>query len=278
MALADDFEQVRNDPDPIRRGRRATDLMTIYQQRATELARLRKAAIEEAHRDHGMSYTEIAELFGLTKGRISQIRTTAPRPERAFFGVGPVAVGIPRRFGFEEGRERPFFDASDQATQEAIEATLTRLSLASSRFAIDPDTTDVPEGDSVVICGPKSAPVARRLLDSDPFLDFERTDEGWWITDMQTGSRHQSPFRRDGSTLTDIGYFSRRVEETRVIVHIAGITSVGSLGVAHWLDQEVATVFDPATRFVCGVVESDFDQDFRILASRLLVGPYRLGV
>ncbi len=249
--------------------------MTIYQQRATELARLRKAAIEEAHRDRGMSYTEIADLLGLTKGRVSQIRTTAPQPERAFFGVGPVAVGIPRRFGFEEGRERPFFDASDQATQEAMEATLTRLSLASSRFAIDPDTTEVPEGDSVVICGPKSAPVARRLLDDDPILGFERTEEGWWIIDAHTGSRHQSPFRRDSSTLTDIGYFSRRIHDGRVIVHIAGITSVGSLGVAHWLDQQLATLFDPTIRFLCGVVEADFDQDFTITDSRLIVGPYR---
>ncbi|MBF6473724.1 MULTISPECIES: sigma-70 RNA polymerase sigma factor region 4 domain-containing protein [Nocardia] len=275
MANADDFEQVRNDPDPIRRGRRATDLMTIYQQRATELARLRKAAIEEAHRDRGMSYTEIADLLGLTKGRVSQIRTTAPQPERAFFGVGPVVVGIPRRFGFEEGRERPFFDASDQATQEAMEATLTRLSLASSRFAIDPDTTEVPEGDAVVICGPKSAPVARRLLDDDPILGFERTEEGWWITDAHTGSRHQSPFRGDSSALTDIGYFSRRVHDGRVIVHIAGITSIGSLGVAHWLDQQLATLFDPTIRFLCGVVEADFDQDFTITDSRLIVGPYR---
>ncbi len=275
VATPDDFDQVRNDPDPIRRGQRATDLMTVYQQRATELARLRKAAIEEAHRERGMSYTEIAELLGLTKGRISQIRTTAPKPERAFFGVGPVAVGIPRRFGFEEGRERPFFDASDQATQEAVETTLTRLSLASSRFAIDPDTDDVPEGDTVVICGPKSAPVARRLLEGDPLLDFERTEEGWWITDAHTGTRHQSPFRRDGTTRTDIGYFSRRADEDRVIIHIAGITSVGSLGVAHWLDHNLATLFNPSLQFVCGVVEADFDANFAITDSRIIVGPYR---
>ncbi|MET8875573.1 sigma factor-like helix-turn-helix DNA-binding protein [Nocardia sp. NPDC004604] len=274
MAIADDFEQVRNDPDPIRRGQRATDLMTVYQQRATELARLRKAAIEEAHRDRGMSYTEIAEQLGLTKGRISQIRTTAPRPERAFFGVGPVAVGIPRRFGLEEGRERPFFDASDQATQEALEATLVRLSLASTRFAIDPDTSEVPSGDAVVICGPKSAPVARRLLADDPVFDFERTDEGWWITDSRAGGRHQSPYRQDSSVRTDIGYFSRRVDQDRVIVHIAGITSVGSLGVAHWLDQNLDGLFKPSVRFVGGVVACDFDEDFAVTTSRILVGPY----
>ncbi|WP_433664703.1 sigma-70 family RNA polymerase sigma factor [Nocardia sp. CA-128927] len=274
MTQADDFEQVRNDPDPIRRGQRASELMIVYQQRATELARLRKAAIEEAHRG-GMSYTDIAERFGLTKGRISQIKASAPPAERAFFGVGPVAVGIPRRFGFEEGRERPFFDANDQAAQEAIEATVTRLALASSRFAIDQDRADLPAGDLVVICGPKSAPIARRLLDDDPVLSFQRTDkDGWSITDSRTGQSYGSPYRRDGARRIDIGYFSRRQEGGRVVVHIAGITSIGSLGVARWLDQHLSEVFAPTSTFLSGVVECDFTTDFAVTDSRLIVGPY----
>ncbi|MGW5387231.1 sigma factor-like helix-turn-helix DNA-binding protein [Nocardia sp. NPDC003963] len=172
---ANEFDEVRSDPDPVRRGQRATELITRYQQRAVELARLRKEAIEEAHRT-GLSYTEIAERLGITKGRISQIRTNAPPPERAFFGVGPVAVGIPRRVGVEDGRERRYFDVSDQSAQERVEVDLARLSLASTRFEIDPDAEDVPAGDAVVICGPKSAPVAQHLLAADDSLSFENID------------------------------------------------------------------------------------------------------
>src|SRR5213082_1665578 len=95
---ADDFDSVRGDPDPVRRGLRATRLLTTYQQRAAELARLRKAAIEEAHRERGLSYTEIAKELGITKGRITQIRASDSRVERAFFGVGPVSVGVPYRY------------------------------------------------------------------------------------------------------------------------------------------------------------------------------------
>ncbi|MCX4095077.1 sigma factor-like helix-turn-helix DNA-binding protein [Nocardia sp. alder85J] len=273
MSTADDFDEVRNDPDPIRRGRRAAELMTVYQQRATELARLRKAAIEEAHH-RGLSYTEIADQLGITKGRISQIRATAPQPERAFFGVGPVNVGIPRRFGLEEGRERPFFDANDQATQQAVESTLSRLSLAYNSFAIDPDRSVPPAGDCVIICGPKSAPIARQLLEHDPILGFERDEEAWWITDTRTGQRHRSPYRRDSSNRTDIGYFARHRDTDRILVHIAGITSIGSLGVAHWLDGHLNAVFDPAAELVNGVVECDFDADFSVTDSRLIVGPY----
>ncbi|NEW59592.1 sigma-70 family RNA polymerase sigma factor, partial [Nocardia cyriacigeorgica] len=122
-----------------------------------------------------------------TKGRVSQIRSTAPKPQRAFFGVGPVGIGIPRRFGLEEGRERPFFDANDQATQEALERTLAELSLATSRFAIDPDREEIPTGDCIIVCGPKSAPIARTLLAADADLSFDRTDDGWSIVDARSG-------------------------------------------------------------------------------------------
>jgi transcriptional regulator with XRE-family HTH domain len=276
VAGIDEFDKVRSDPDPVRRGQRATDLITLYQQRATELARLRKEAIEEA-RQTGLTYSEIAELLGITKSRISQIRTSAPPPERAFFGVGPVAVGIPRRFGVEDGRERPYFDASDQATQEQVETMLTRLALASSRFAIDPDTEQPPAGDAVVICGPKSAPVARHLLAADEALSFENIDGTWYLIEKATGRRHSSPFRADLTNRTDIGYLARRVEHGRVIVHIAGVTSIGSLGVAHWLNANLTSLYRPGAHFISAVIECDFDTDLAITDSRALAGPFTAG-
>ncbi|MFC3966179.1 helix-turn-helix domain-containing protein [Nocardia jiangsuensis] len=77
MSIADEFEQVRSDPDPVRRGLRATELLTQCQRLAVELAELRKHAIEEAHRA-GLSYTEIAERIGVTKSRVSQIVARPP--------------------------------------------------------------------------------------------------------------------------------------------------------------------------------------------------------
>lgn len=271
----DEFEAVRRDPDPLRRGRRATELITFYQQRATELARLRRASIDEAHRNLGLNYTEIATQLGLTKGRITQIRSTAPAPERAFFGVGPVSIGIPRRYGFEDGRERPFFDAVDAATQTDVETILARLSLASTQFAIEPDRADIPAGDTVIICGPKSAPIARTLLDSDPYFDFTRADGRWWITDDQSGHRFDSPFRRPEAEPSDVGYFARHVSGNRVVLHVAGITSVGSRGVVDWLDSDLSALFSAnEAASVSGVVECRFDSDFAVVGSRIVAGPY----
>lgn len=273
MAIDDEFDAIRNDPDPIRRGLRAGELIAVYQQRSTELARLRKAAIEQANRDLGLSFSEIGDRLGLTKGRISQIRTSAPPPERAFFGVGPVAIGVPRRVGHEEGRERAYVDTNDEATRTYLQRKLSELSLTATQFDIEPDTEAVPSGDCIIVCGPKSAPVARHLLADDPLLAFDRGEAGWSIVDNRRDDRHFSPYRTDG-TRKDIGYLSRRISGNRVIVHIAGITAVGSEGVAHWLSDNLSTVYDPAANLTDCIIECEFDQKLSVTGSRLLAGPY----
>ncbi|MGV9361970.1 GntR family transcriptional regulator [Amycolatopsis sp. NPDC003731] len=76
----DEFTRVRQDPNPIRRARLASALIETYRRRMLDLAQVRKDAIEQAH-DTGMTYTEVADALGLTKGRIAQIRSQAtPRP------------------------------------------------------------------------------------------------------------------------------------------------------------------------------------------------------
>jgi hypothetical protein len=213
--------------------------MALYQQRATELARLRRAAIEEAHRAGGMTYTEIANALGITKGRITQIRGSAPPAERAFFGVGPVAVGVPLRSGADD-RARTYIDAADLATLEATEALLAGLSLGTERFSIEPTTAAPPAGDAVVICGPKSAPVGAALLDQDPALGMVWDDERWWIVDNKTGERHGSPHNEAPVGSGDVAYLARHREADRVVVHIAGIHSPGSGGVLHYLAGHLA--------------------------------------
>ncbi|MGW5311598.1 sigma-70 family RNA polymerase sigma factor [Nocardia thailandica] len=272
MNTPDEFDAIRNDPDPIRRGQRAGELIAVYQQRGAELARLRKEAIEQAHRELGLSFSEVGERLGLTKGRISQIRSSAPPRERAYFGVGPVAIGVPRRMGLEEGRDRAYLDTNDENARNKIQRLMSELSLTATEFVIKPDTTEPPEGDCVIVCGPKSAPIASHLLADDPLLSFDRNEDGWAIVHSRSGERYTSPFRTDG-THKDVGYLSRRIADNRVIVHIAGITAVGSEGVAHWLGRNLVTVYDPAAELTDCVIECEFDADLTVTASRLLAGP-----
>lgn len=274
MPEVDDFDAVRGDADPIRRARRAAALATHYQQRATELARVRKAAIEEAHRELNLSYTEIATALGISKGRITQIRGTAPGHERAFFGVGPVSVGVPLRHGTDH-RMRTYIDASDALAQDQAESILLSLALTADRFNIEPDRQEPPAGDSVVICGPRSAPVGARLLESDRYLGFVREDERWYIVDHVTGARFHSPRLDDKPEDAEYGYFARHREQDRVIIHVAGITAVGSSGVLHYLLSNVRPLFDQLGDVSFSmVVKCTYMDDTTITSSEVVAGPH----
>lgn len=268
----DKFESVRQDPDPLRRGRRATQLLTVYQQRATELARLRRAAIEEAHRQ-GMSYTEIAAALGITKGRITQIRSAGPRLERALFGVGPVSIGIPYRYRTTD-RTRPLIAAEDAQTGEDLERLLEALALAVSRYQIEPTRTTPPEGDTIVVCGPKSAPIGANLLARDPALHIVEDEGRWWIEDLRTGDRIGSPTDDDPPQEADIAYVGHHREVSRVVLHIAGIHAIGSLGAVHYLTTHAADLFQQVGDTSWSLAVQATYNGLTISDSALIAGPY----
>ncbi len=269
----DDFDAVRADPDPISRGRRATALMSLYQQRATELARLRREAIEQAHAEQDMTYSEIATALGITKGRVTQIRSGAPARERVFFGVGPVSVGVPLREGTDT-RMRSYVDVTDLTSQAEAETLLGTLALTVEPVTIAPDQGVPPGGDAIVICGPKSAPVGAALLDSDPALGMVREADRWWIAVRETGERLGSPLGDTPPANADLGYLSRRRDGDRVVAHIAGIHSPGSLGVLHYLAGNLASLHRAVgDRDFSLVVRCELDGP-KIADSVLVSGPH----
>ncbi|MBW0088980.1 hypothetical protein I4I73_06830 [Pseudonocardia sp. KRD-184] len=274
MSSPDDFDAVRRDPDPIRRGRRATELMSIYQQRAAELARLRREAIEEAHQGSGLTYTEIAAALGITKGRVTQIRSGAPARERVFFGVGPVHVGVPLREG-TDSRMRSYVDAADLATQQDTATLLGTLALAAEPFTIEPEGTTLPGGDVVMICGPKSAPIGAELLDGDPRLGMVNDVGRWWIEDKTTEERFGSPMSEHPAGDEDLGYLSRRMDGDRVIVHIAGIHSPGSRGVVHYLAHHLAELHSTVGSDSFSLAVRCRLDGLTVVDSEPLTGPHR---
>ncbi|MFI9008850.1 hypothetical protein ACIGNX_16650 [Actinosynnema sp. NPDC053489] len=239
----DEFESVRVDPDPIRRGKRAGELITVYQQRAVELARLRKEAIEEARRSTDMTFTEIASALGITKGRVTQIRNTAPAPERAFFGVGPIEVALPGRLIRERG---DVVIASEDDTAGAyLMAELEKLAfVVADRVIIDPRGEWEPKGDAVVICGPASAHIGKTLMSADPVLTMSLGDNvQWHIIDQTTGDRFLSPMDEENPTRADHAYIARRKLGSRIVVHIAGLHALGSVGAVHYLTASLHELY-----------------------------------
>jgi len=273
VGATDDFDDVRRDPDPVRRGRRATELLAVYQQRAAELARLRRVAVEDAHRELGMSYTQIAAAMGLTKGRVSQIRGTAPPPERAFFGTGPVSVGVPLRHGVTD-RQRPLVAAEDMQAGEETARLLDGYGLAVTRYQIGPGTATAPPGDAVVICGPKTAPVGAALLARDKALDMREDGGRWWIIQRATGQRYGSPSDEPDPAAADLAYVGRHQLGEHVTVHIAGIHAIGSLGAVHYLAGHLAELFADAGDASLSLVTRASHDGLEITASSLAAGPF----
>ncbi|GAA5156398.1 MULTISPECIES: hypothetical protein [Amycolatopsis] len=271
--MSSEFEGVRRESDPIRQGQRATELLAVYQQRATELARLRRDAIERAHRELGLSYTEIATRLGITKGRVTQIRSTAPAPERAFFGVGPVSVGVPYRYQTTD-RERPLIAAEDAKTGEQVVRLLESLTFATSQYQIEPDRTAPPAGDTVVVCGPKSAPIGAWLLDQDPALAMVNDSGRWWIEEAATGKRHGSPSDDAQAAPADLAYVGRHIIDGRVVVHIAGVHSIGSLGAADYLVKNLADLFAKTAETPCSLIVRAGYDGLDITHSELAAGPF----
>lgn len=239
---ADEFDEVRAEGDPLRQARRATDLLAVYAQRSIELARLRKVAIDRAHDELGMSYTDVAAKAGITKGRVTQIRKSAPPAERAFFGVGPVTVGVPVRSS--DDRAHGVIALEDTTAAERLGELLESLSLAVLPFRIPADGRWDPPADAVAICGPKSSRVTAEAIEVDPFLTFAPDElERWVITDRSTGEVFASP-ADEGDANRDIAYVARLRRANGLLLVIAGVHALGSIGAAEYLTRNLATLYE----------------------------------
>lgn len=236
----DEFETVRRDRDPRRQGRRATELLVVYQQRIIELARLRREAIRRLQEDEGLSYAAVAGELGLSKGRVGQITQSAPPPERGLFGVGPLTVAVPLRAGSD--RERPVIASEDAIAYERLAAYLRDLNFPVQQQRIPPDGDWRPTGDTVAICGPKSSPVSAAALAADPLLDFRQRDGRWEIADRRNGARWASPLDDDPASGRDIAYVGRLPVAAGSMLLIAGVHALGSVGAVDYLVRHARTV------------------------------------
>lgn len=234
-----EFDSVRAEADPLRQARRATDLLAVYQQRSMELARLRRDAIDRAATELGMTYSAVAAAVGVSKGRVTQIRHSAPPTERAFFGVGPVTVAIPERM--MPGRALPVISSEDALTAEVLTGLLQGLSFQVRSVRV-PATGrwQPPPGDVVAICGPKSSPTIAEVLAADPLLDFAPDDAGHWrIRDRDTGLVWGSGMDEDPPRAEDVAYLGRVSHQGRTLLVVAGVHAIGSLGALTWLAEHL---------------------------------------
>jgi hypothetical protein len=161
-----------------------------------------------------------------------------------------------------------------QRATEDVETLLGTLALTAEPFTIPPTMATPPDGDTVVICGPKSAPIGAELMDTDPKLGMVREAGRWWIVDKTTGERFGSPMGDQPPEHADIGYLSRRRDGDRVIVHVAGIHSPGSRGVVHYLAHHLAELYRTTGNESFSLAVRCQLDGLAITGSEILTGPH----
>ncbi|MGW6721663.1 sigma-70 family RNA polymerase sigma factor [Streptomyces sp. NPDC054995] len=265
--MIEEVRRVAAMQDHTLRVKAAVELMGELQAAVVETSRMRKESIAWL-RDHGHSMADVARLMGVSRARVAQLRDAGPPPERAFLGTQHVQVLVPMRAG-----ERDFVALEDSSTGQKLLALTHQMQLAGDLGYIPTSgEIDLDHEDLVVVCGPKTSPVTAAALGGDPKISFETLPDGRWaLTERDSGTVHTSPIDdRSDPAPADIAYLGRlpRPDGRGTFLLIAGVHAIGSLGVAHFLTENMAEVYEKAgTSPFSMVVAADFEAGSKAITS-----------
>jgi hypothetical protein len=274
--MPDELSRISGIDDPFEKLRQATARITAAQEEVTELARLRRRVIEDL-RGQGLSYADIAQQAGLSRGRIHQIRQQGPRPEGAFLGTGAVVIATPLKK--EAIQARPVVAVEDVTGAQ-------RLGDLARSLRLEPSFETIPLGGQidlnrpnlVVICGPRISPAVAHTLAQDDRYQFKRGAEGpWTLVDTLSGQVFRSGQDEERRRHWDIAYLGRlrRPDGKGSVIIFTGIHPQGSLGVVHLLCTSLAEIHGATKgREFSVLVGTQYDPDSHEPLSVELITPY----
>jgi hypothetical protein len=274
----EDVEKVESIGDPAARAKAATELLSTRQADISRLARIRQRAIEEL-RATGLSYAQVGEALGVTRGRIAQIRAAGHALELEFFGHEEITILTPLR---SSDGGRPLVAQEDFAAATELAKFLNAADIETNLEQVSPEGfIDLDAEGLIAICGPKSSPMIERLIKEDPYIEYTPNDEAIWrIRDRASGTEFFSGSNEEPTRNQDAGYLARlrRPDTGWPMIVIAGVSAVGSLGVVDWfanidnLRRLYRSVGDQA---FSAVISSTFAHSpLRVTNSAMSVGPY----
>ncbi|MGW6408966.1 sigma factor-like helix-turn-helix DNA-binding protein [Streptomyces vinaceus] len=275
-----EMQQVAAVVAPVERAKAAIDLMADYQGRVVELSRIRREAIEEAAAA-GMSQSEIAALLGVSRGRVGQLASQGPPPERAFFGTDLMTISLGGKYeGGKSESENPgeVVAREDLGNFEHLRKLLATLKLDAQYEVIPPSgIVNLNRDNHVVVCGPRLSPIVAQVLEGDDFLRFEK-DRAWHLVDLTTDERYRSPMDEDG-TASDFGYLARlpRLDGRGTFLYAAGIHAIGANGVVHYLENHLADLYrEVRTNRFSTLISCRYDpKTLEVLESKRVTPIYR---
>lgn len=259
------------DAELITRAKESNQRVKEYTELVSESSRERRETLDDLIK-RGYSRRQLADLLGVSVSRVGQLIKSGPKPERALLGRGAVTIAIGGKH--EGGRDgdatAPKAVTSTESSQAAdlIASTCKDYGLDCERREIvpPPGMVDLNRANLIVIGSPRILPIVGQVLGSDPNLDFDHDDGGWYLVDRTTASTYRSP--SDQGEPRDFAYLGRvpRPDGKGTFFYLAGIHAMGTLGAAHHLADHieelyaqvktrrwstlVATTYDPETRAV----------------------------
>ncbi|MCB5169319.1 sigma-70 family RNA polymerase sigma factor [Streptomyces bambusae] len=277
--MHEEMQQVAQVAVPVERAKAASTLMADYSGRVTELARIRREAIEEAAAG-GMSQSEIAAHLGVSRGRVGQLASQGPPPERAFFGTDLVTVSLGGKYEAGKSPEEmgEVIAREDLANFDHLRKLMGALKL-DSQYEVIPPTgiVNLNRDNHVVVCGPRLSPIIAQVLEGDDNLRFQK-DHAWHLVDLKTQEVYRSPMDEDGSA-ADVGYLARlpRLDGKGTFIYAAGIHAIGANGVVHYLENNLADLYrDVRTRRFSTLISCRYDpKTLEVIESKRVTPIYR---
>ncbi|RKN50096.1 sigma-70 family RNA polymerase sigma factor, partial [Streptomyces klenkii] len=211
-------------------------------------------------------------------GRVGQLASAGPPPERAFFGTGPMTIPLGGKY--EAGKEENASEVitrEDLSNFEHLRKLLAGLKLDSGYEVIPPSgIVNLNRDNLVVVCGPRLSPIIAQILEGDDNLRF-RKDRAWHLVDLKVGKEYRSPMDEDGSA-ADFGYLGRlpRLDGRGTFLYIAGIHAIGANGVVHFLENNLAQLYrEVRTRRFSTLISCRYDpKTLDVLESRRVTPLY----
>lgn len=274
------MKRVADIGEPVSRAKAAIDLMATYQGWVLELSRIRREAIEEAQAS-GMTQAEIASRLGVSRGRVGQLASAGPPPERAFFGTDLVTVSLGGKY---EAGKTPDQNPGEVVAREDLDnfehlrKLLNGMKLDAQYEVIPPSgIVNLNRDNHVVVCGPRLSPIVAQVLEGDDNLRFEK-DHAWHLVDQKAGQQYRSPMDEDGSA-GDYGYLGRlpRLDGRGTFLYIAGIHAIGANGVVHYLEHNLAELYrEVRTKRFSTLISCRYNPEtLEVLESRRVTPLYR---